>query len=232
MTNLIDNSTKTAEEATSETDIPTQGISGEKMSEVPLEMTGKEDGIRCLLSVEEVNLKETKVFAVYYDAKDVAYLHGPENTLRRAERCLTSQTFAEEFEYDLRQNNCEHFATWRKTGILMSKQVKTAAAAMLWAGGILSTALAGRIIEILHAVWLASENIRSGQGSHFTAHVLKQTFDSLVINQLFGSAYHPQSQGAVEHLHQALKSMIKSYTFDHEKDWDIGLPFLLFCFQG
>ena len=71
--------------------------------------------------------------------------------------------------------------------------------------------------------------IRSDQGSHFTAHVLRQTLESLGIDQVFGSAYHPQSQGAVERFHQTLKSMIKSYIFDHEKDWDVGLPFLLFA---
>ena len=37
------------------------------------------------------------------------------------------------------------------------------------------------------------------------------------------SAYHPESQGALERFHQTLKNMIGSYCFDTEKDWDEGI---------
>ena len=40
--------------------------------------------------------------------------------------------------------------------------------------------------------------------------------------------YHPESQGALERFHQALKNMIRSYFFDTEKDWDEGIHLLLF----
>ena len=41
--------------------------------------------------------------------------------------------------------------------------------------------------------------------------------------------YHPQSQGALERFHQTLKTMIRTYCFQESKDWDEGIPLLLFA---
>ena len=43
------------------------------------------------------------------------------------------------------------------------------------------------------------------------------------------SAYHPQSQGALERYHQTLKSMLRKYCYETGNDWDKGVPFLLFA---
>ena len=51
----------------------------------------------------------------------------------------------------------------------------------------------------------------------------------LGIKQYRSSAYHPESQGALERFHQTLKNMIRSYCFDTEKDWDDGSHLLLFA---
>ena len=50
----------------------------------------------------------------------------------------------------------------------------------------------------------------------------------LGIKQYRSSAYHPESQGALERFHQTLKN-IRSYSFDTEKDWDEGIHLLLFA---
>ena len=49
------------------------------------------------------------------------------------------------------------------------------------------------------------------------------------IKEYRSSAYHPESQGALERFHQTLKNMIRSYCFDTEKDWDEGIHLLLFA---
>lgn len=49
------------------------------------------------------------------------------------------------------------------------------------------------------------------------------------ITQITSSAYHPKSQGALERNHQTLKSMLRKYYLEHEKNWDKGLPFVLFA---
>ena len=51
----------------------------------------------------------------------------------------------------------------------------------------------------------------------------------LNITQYKSSAYHPQSQGAIEHFHQTLKNMLRCYCLEFEKDWDEGVHLLMFA---
>ncbi|XP_030839510.1 uncharacterized protein LOC763830 [Strongylocentrotus purpuratus] len=71
--------------------------------------------------------------------------------------------------------------------------------------------------------------IQSDQGSNFTSNVFQEVMYQLGIKQINSSAYHPQSQGALERYHQTLKTMIKSYCLENSGDWDKGIPFLLFA---
>ena len=59
--------------------------------------------------------------------------------------------------------------------------------------------------------------------------VFQQVMHELGIKQYRSSAYHPESQGALERFQQTLKNMIRSYCFDTEKDWDEGIHLLLFA---
>ena len=59
--------------------------------------------------------------------------------------------------------------------------------------------------------------------------IFQQVMHELGIKQYRSSAYHPESQGALERFHQNLKNMIRSYCFDTEKDFDKGINFLLFA---
>ena len=56
--------------------------------------------------------------------------------------------------------------------------------------------------------------------------IFQQVMYELGIKQYKSSAYHPESQGALERFHQTLKNMIRSYT---EKDLDEGIHLLLFA---
>lgn len=71
----------------------------------------------------------------------------------------------------------------------------------------------------------------SDQASNFTSQALKEIMDFLGVSQVYGCAYRPQTQGAIERFHQTLKTMIRAYVFEHEKDWDSGLPFLVFAMR-
>ena len=71
--------------------------------------------------------------------------------------------------------------------------------------------------------------IQSDQGSNFTSRIFNQIMKELGIQHTMSSAYHPQSQGALERYHQTLKNMMRCYCMDHEKDWDEGIPLLLFA---
>jgi hypothetical protein len=71
--------------------------------------------------------------------------------------------------------------------------------------------------------------VQSDQGSNFTSNCFKQVMELFGIEHLVSSAYHPESQGALERYHQTLKTMIRAFCFDHDKDWDTGVPLLLFA---
>ena len=70
---------------------------------------------------------------------------------------------------------------------------------------------------------------QSDQGSNFMSGIFQQVMHELGIKQYRSSAYHPESQGALERFHQTSKNMIRSYCFDTEKDWDEGIHLLLFA---
>ena len=73
------------------------------------------------------------------------------------------------------------------------------------------------------------KSIQSDQGSNFMSGIFQQVMHELGKHQYKSSAYHPESQGAIERFHQTLKNMIRVYCFDNEKDWDEGIPLLLFA---
>ena len=73
------------------------------------------------------------------------------------------------------------------------------------------------------------KEIQTDQGSNFTSHSFHQSLNEMGINHITSSAYHPQSQGALERYHQTLKSMLRKYCMENEKDWDQGIPYVLFA---
>ena len=73
------------------------------------------------------------------------------------------------------------------------------------------------------------KTVQSDQGSNFTSKLFRQVLQRLGIRHAMSSAYHPQSQGALERYHQTLKNMLRTYCFEHGGDWDRGIPFVLFA---
>ena len=71
--------------------------------------------------------------------------------------------------------------------------------------------------------------LQSDQGSNFTSGLFQQILYDLGIKQITSSAYHPESQGALERFHSTLKTMMKMFCFENAKDWDEGIPLLLFA---
>lgn len=73
--------------------------------------------------------------------------------------------------------------------------------------------------------------LQSDQGSNFTAKLFDHVLKALAIKHQTSSAYHPESQGALERWHQTLKGMLKKYCMDTQADWDEGVPFVLFAIR-
>ncbi|CAB3995668.1 Retrovirus-related Pol poly [Paramuricea clavata] len=73
------------------------------------------------------------------------------------------------------------------------------------------------------------KSIQSDQGSNFMSGLFQQVMQELGIKQFRSSAYHPESQGALERFHQTLKNMILMYCQDTERSWNEGIHLLLFA---
>ena len=71
--------------------------------------------------------------------------------------------------------------------------------------------------------------IQSDQGTNFTSKLFADTMTEWGIKHITSSAYHPQSQGALERHHQTLKNMLRAFCYEQEKDWDEAVPYVLFA---
>lgn len=69
--------------------------------------------------------------------------------------------------------------------------------------------------------------IQSDLGSNFCSKLFSQVLKVLGVAHNQSSAYHAQSQGALERFHQSLKSLLRAYCTELQRDWEEGLPWLL-----
>lgn len=72
--------------------------------------------------------------------------------------------------------------------------------------------------------------IQLDQGSNFRSTVFSQVMRELSVKHRISSVYHPESQGALERFHETFKSMLRKYCVESNREWDEGLPLLLFAF--
>ena len=73
--------------------------------------------------------------------------------------------------------------------------------------------------------------LQTDQGSNFLSRTFKQVLGVLGITHKVSSAYHPQSQGALERWHQTFKSVLRKYCLESGNSWDEGVPFALFALR-
>jgi len=69
-----------------------------------------------------------------------------------------------------------------------------------------------------------SQIIQSDRGSNFTSRMFAEVLEQLRVKHQQSGAYHAQSQEALERFHQTLKSHLRDYWVELEKDWEEGLP--------
>ncbi|KAL2091618.1 hypothetical protein ACEWY4_013881 [Coilia grayii] len=69
--------------------------------------------------------------------------------------------------------------------------------------------------------------LQSDRGSNFTSKMFSEILQQLKIKHKLSSSYHPQSQGALERFHLTLKSLLRAYCSELQRDWEDGLPWLM-----
>ncbi|XP_063846193.1 uncharacterized protein LOC135092012 [Scylla paramamosain] len=75
------------------------------------------------------------------------------------------------------------------------------------------------------------QTIQSDRGTNFTSVLFTEVLKELGIAQTLSSAYHPQSQGALERFHQTLKGLLRKFCHEQESEWDDTLPYMLFAIR-
>ncbi|CAL9707779.1 unnamed protein product [Knipowitschia caucasica] len=73
--------------------------------------------------------------------------------------------------------------------------------------------------------------LQSDQGSNFMSKIFAQVLKQLEIKHCHSSAYHPESQGALERFHQTLKTMLRTYCLEFENEWDEGVHLQMFAIR-
>ena len=71
------------------------------------------------------------------------------------------------------------------------------------------------------------EEILTDQGANFMSTMLNEVYHTLQITRIQTTPYHPQTDGLVERFNGTLKSMLRKFTSQNQKDWDEYFPAFL-----
>lgn len=84
-----------------------------------------------------------------------------------------------------------------------------------------------RALTQFFSVFGVPKTLQTDRGSNFTSHLFAQVLRQLRVRHSLASAFHPESQGALERFHQSLKSLLRAYCTELGGDWEEGLPWML-----
>lgn len=75
-------------------------------------------------------------------------------------------------------------------------------------------------------------SIQTDQGSNFMSNFFKELCVILNIKKLNSTAYHPESQGALERSHRTLGEYLRNYTCADPANWDHWIPYAIFVYNS
>ena len=75
------------------------------------------------------------------------------------------------------------------------------------------------------------EKVLTDQGTNFTGEVFKTTCKLLKIGKIQTTAYHPESNGALERSHRTLAKYLRHYINEAQTNWDEWLPYAMFAYN-
>lgn len=73
--------------------------------------------------------------------------------------------------------------------------------------------------------------ILTDQGTEFMSNLLKEITKIFKIKKLTSTAYHPQTNGALERSHSTLKDYLKQYVSEDKSNWDEYVPLAMFAYN-
>lgn len=91
--------------------------------------------------------------------------------------------------------------------------------------------IAKKLVENFICTFGIPITIVSDQGRDFTSNLLKNISKLLKIKHINCTAYHPQSNGALERSHATLADYLKHFINENQTDWDNWLEFSMFSYN-
>ena len=93
---------------------------------------------------------------------------------------------------------------------------------------ISAKSVAQALFQVISRVGVPKE-ILTDQGTSFMSRTLRELYGLLSITSIRTSVYHPQTDGLVERLNKTLKSMVRKFMHEGDRNWDKWLDPLLFA---
>ncbi|KAL0130248.1 hypothetical protein PUN28_002086 [Cardiocondyla obscurior] len=75
------------------------------------------------------------------------------------------------------------------------------------------------------------EKILTDQGTNFVSKMFKNVCKLLKIEKIQTTAYHPESNGALERSHRTLAEYLRHYINGDQTDWDEWVPYAMFAYN-
>lgn len=76
-----------------------------------------------------------------------------------------------------------------------------------------------------------AESLLTDKGTNFMSKIFTEICKNLKINKIHTTAYHPQSNGALERSHRTLAEYLRSFIEKDPLDWDKWIPYAMFTYN-
>lgn len=86
-------------------------------------------------------------------------------------------------------------------------------------------------LEIAICTYGVPMELVTDRGTNFVSKLFQTLCKLLKIDQIQTTAYHPQSNGALERCHRTMKEYIRSFVCSQLDDWDEYIPFFAFTYN-
>ncbi|XP_068233504.1 uncharacterized protein [Palaemon carinicauda] len=74
--------------------------------------------------------------------------------------------------------------------------------------------------------------LQCDRGTNFTSKLFQQSMQEFNIHNVYASPYHPQTNGALERVHQTIKNLLRKYMEETSQSWDENLDLFMYMLRS
>ncbi|XP_068248780.1 uncharacterized protein [Palaemon carinicauda] len=89
----------------------------------------------------------------------------------------------------------------------------------------------GQLVKIF-TTYGFPKTLQCDRGTNFTSKLFQQAMREFNIHNIYASAYHPQSNGALERVHQTIKNLLRKYMQETSEQWDRDIDLLMYIIRS